>query len=437
MLYKEIDPDPGLYLPRSLVKHASKLGVVFSKPFAQLLDSAQETPRDDVSVELDDLAYSEVQRLRAMMKSWEDTHYQGPLRTRVKFMWELHQDAFKKDFWDFTYLLEEGIRRGTAWKADYCAVDEINDLNALQATLAARIQGDQVEYVGDLDQAIYGFAGVNPKSILNILPYDKLETMELSHRLTAPIARAAEACLSQASWRSGGTIKTERLGGTYHDKQVIENVLLTIRNNPEAYGDTYVIGRTNWLVGRARHMAIEYGMNVAQNGEEDLLTEFCALLRDFPPMMRHSSIPCLVAPFLPAADYYQRGAKAGLLRLYEHEPDGAMKWSEFFSRYGTDRLKRTLAGEWREWYRGRIIDPLKPVIRFDTFHASKGMEADTVVLLRDITQRVEDEGERDEEIRLAYVAITRGRDHVFPVEMDYGFQSRWIPTSEPDSLGKT
>lgn len=96
--------------------------------------------------------------------------------------------GFQKNFWDFTWLLEEGIRRDIRWSADYCAVDEINDLNALQATLAARIEGEEVEYVGDLDQAIYGFAGVDPQSVLSILPYDRMETMELSHRLT-PLSR--------------------------------------------------------------------------------------------------------------------------------------------------------------------------------------------------------------------------------------------------------
>lgn len=378
---------------------------------------------------MDDKAYTEVQRLRAMQKTWRDTHFIGPLAWRVKFMWEVHDDAFKKDFWDFTWLLEEGVRRQTTWSADYCAVDEINDLNPLQATLAANITGERVDYVGDLDQAIYGFAGVDPERILEILPHDTVETMELSHRLTPPIAFAAELCLKQARWRSPGRIKTERTGGEYHAKQVVENVLLNIRNTPDVWGSTYVIGRTNWIVQQARDIAKGYGMNVASTGEEDLLAEFCKLIVSPTPTLSHSSLGALTAGFLPANDYYRRGAKAALLRLKESEPDGWMSWNDFYAQYGTDRLKRTLAGEWKDWYRGRDIDPLKPIVRFDTFHASKGMEADTVVLLTDISDRVEDFGVHDEEVRLAYVAITRGRNHVFPADVGHGWKNRYLPLS--------
>lgn len=236
--------------------------------------------------------------------------------------------------------------------------------------------------------------------------------------------------MAQANWRSEGRIKTERTGGEYHTKQIIENILLGIRGDYAKFKDVYVVGRTNWIVGKVRSLAIQYGMNVAQSGEEELLKEFCDLIVKPEANMRHGMIPALTADFLPANEYYRRGAKAALHRLQDAEPDGWMPWRDFYAQYGTDRLKRTLEGEWREWYRGRIVDPLKPVIRFDTFHASKGMEADTVVVLRDITERVENEGVHDEEIRLAYVAITRGRDHVFPADVDYGWMSRWIPTSK-------
>ena len=430
LLYRELLPDDGLYLPHNLVKHAAKFGVAFSSTFAQTLDAKSEIMRDDASSVMDDKAYTEVQRLRSMMKTWRDTTYNGDMADRVRFMWELHQDAFKKGFWDFTWLLEEGIRKGTTWSADYCAVDEINDLNALQATIAARITGDQVEYVGDLDQAIYGFAGVDPKRILEILPHDEVETMNLSHRLTQPIADAAEICLSQATWRTGGRIETRRPGGAYHGRSILEHVLRTIRANPGAYGTVYVIARTNWLVERARQMTVALGMNVAQTGEEGLLRDFCSLILSKPPTLAHRYIPALTAGFLPAQEYYRRGAKAALQRLFDAKPDGWMTWDDFFAQYGVERLERTLAGEWGEWYRGRVIDPSKPIIGFDTFHAAKGMEADTVIVLRDITERVESEGVRDEEIRLAYVAITRGREHVFPVDIGTNWKSRWIPTGD-------
>lgn len=104
-----------------------------------------------------------------------------------------------------------------------------------------------------------------------------------------------------------------------------------------------------------------------------------------------------------------------------------MSWDRFYTQFGTERLKMSIEGKWEMWYRGKQIDPSKPVLRFDTFHASKGLEADTVIVIRDITERVETEGVADEEIRLAYVAITRGRNEVYPVEIGKGWKNRWIP----------
>lgn len=421
-----------------LVKHAARLGIAFSYGFAQQLDHEHEFVTDDMVREIDDIAYQEVQRLRASMRNWRATRYAGPMADRVKFMWDLHTDAFKKDFWDFTWLLEEGVRRGVKWSADYCAVDEINDLNALQATLVGRLTGKRVDYVGDLDQAIYGFAGVDPQVIERLLPHDEIETMELSHRLAPPIIERAERCLSQASWRSPGRTRTEKTGGEYHRVQNIDNILLSLRNeiqkNPaqagEKYGDIYAIARTNWLVNEMRKLAIEYGLNVARTGEEELLKGFCDIVKDPGVRMRFTMIPALTAPFLSAAEYYRPGAKAALKRLQENEPEGSMLWSEFYAQYGTERLKRAIAGDWREWYHGKVVDPLKPILRFDTFHASKGMEANTVILLTDITERVETESVRDEEIRLAYVAITRAKDRVLPAKIHAdGWQSKFISLS--------
>lgn len=393
---------------------------------------------EDAIREMDDAAYSEVQRLRASMKDWRQTRYAGPMADRVKLMWDIHIDAFARDFWDFTWLLEEGVRRGVKWSADYCAVDEINDLNALQATIVARLTGKQVDYVGDLDQAIYGFAGVDPQVIERLLPHDSVETMELSHRLTWPVIERAERCLAQASWRSPGRTKTNKEGGEYHRIQGIDNILLTLRRDIDAdpsgaslkYGDIYAIGRTNWLVNEMRKLAIKYGLNVARTGEEELLKGFCDIVKDPGARMHHAMIPALTAPFLGAKEYYKPGAKAALKRLQENDPEGSMSWSEFYTQYGTERLKKAVAGDWKEWYHGQVVDPLKPILRFDTFHASKGMEANTVILLTDITERVETECVRDEEIRLAYVALTRAKDRVLPARIHQeGWQSKIVSLS--------
>jgi DNA helicase-2/ATP-dependent DNA helicase PcrA len=64
-----------------------------------------------------------------------------------------------------------------------------------------------------------------------------------------------------------------------------------------------------------------------------------------------------------------------------------------------------------------------PTIRLSTIHASKGHEADRVILLTDMTQRVAETAEKypDDEIRVFYVGVTRAKHQLDIVEGHNGF----------------
>ncbi len=48
-----------------------------------------------------------------------------------------------------------------------------------------------------------------------------------------------------------------------------------------------------------------------------------------------------------------------------------------------------------------------------TIHACKGTEADNVLLLTDITQRIREKGLDDSERRVLYVGMTRARHNLY------------------------
>jgi len=92
---------------------------------------------------------------------------------------------------------------------------------------------------------------------------------------------------------------------------------------------------------------------------------------------------------------------------------------------GTPQLSKMIAsGEWQTLvdYGGNfrkaakkygLERAMRPRIRTGTIHSVKGMEADNVVVLTTTSKRVAwsamEEGQHNEECRLAYVAVTRAK----------------------------
>lgn len=349
----------------------------------------------------DDLCYLEVQRLRAMGLSWKDTPFVGYLADRVKCVWDVLQDGFNRGYWDFMYLLEASAKKGLTFKADYVAVDEINDLTPLQCRIVGRSEGAKVVFCGDLDQTIHGWAGSSPEAVL-ALPHDKVEYQNESYRLTDEVTEYAERILRYKK------IKPLAGKGEVTRDMNFRNVLRDLR------GDALVLGRTNYIVQCARREALQVGANVVMSDEEALQAELVALIKDLPPTFSFNKAESILGAWLPAGRFWRWGAKKKLREHMERSPFHNMSWSRLYEEFGTPDLKRVIEGN-LGWYEGRPnFDPAKPLIRFSTIHAAKGAEEETVVVLRDLDARVR-EGlwrNEEEERRVAYVAATRAKRHL-------------------------
>jgi superfamily I DNA/RNA helicase len=80
---------------------------------------------------------------------------------------------------------------------------------------------------------------------------------------------------------------------------------------------------------------------------------------------------------------------------------------------------------------GRVVDfysdadlDAEPTIRLSTIHAAKGHEADQVILLTDMTTRVQQTAEKspDDEVRVFYVGMTRSKRVLDIVEGYNGYK---------------
>ena len=364
-----------------------------------LLDSGTE----------DDLCYMEVQRLRARGQTWKDTTFTGSPADRVKHVWDILQSGFSRGYWDFMYLLEESDRRGLTFKADYVAVDEINDLTPLQCRIVGRSEGTKVVFCGDLNQCIYEFTGVDVQSILDI-PHDKVEYQNRSYRLTNEVAEYAGQVISRLSEPYGERIIP--LAGT--GEVIRDNSFLNILGKLPTFGDTLVLGRTNHVVDQARRIALDAGANVVMSEDERLIKDLYDLIKNRPLTFPLEKLDCILGSWVPSKRFWRHGAKKTLRERVGSSSNRWMSWDELYS-YGSPDLPRLLKGEvfldgLREGF-----DPSKPAVNFMTAHASKGCEEKNVVVLRDLGQRVSEglnlSGEN--EIRLSYVAVTRGKKRVF------------------------
>jgi superfamily I DNA/RNA helicase len=76
-----------------------------------------------------------------------------------------------------------------------------------------------------------------------------------------------------------------------------------------------------------------------------------------------------------------------------------------------------------DFYADADLD-VAPTIRLSTIHAAKGHEADRVILLTDMTTRVQQTAEKspDDEVRVFYVGMTRSKNVLDIVEGYNGYK---------------
>ena len=299
------------------------------------------------------------------------------------------------------------------FRADYVAVDEINDLTPLQCRIVGRSEGSKVVFCGDLNQSIHGWAGVDIAAIL-ALPHDTVEYQNESYRLTTEVAGFADKIIERLKDKSGKNIVPLAGSGAVLYDLNFRSVLSKL----PTLGNAMVLGRTNYIVDQARRFALDTGANVILSESDVLQSELCSLIKERPPTFPMEKIEAVLGSWLPSGRFWKHGAKKKL----REQTTKWMSWSVLFEEYGTPDLERTMKGE-LDWYEGRPnFDPNKPSVSFSTIHSAKGLEEKNVVVLRDLSNRVREGLTKNEgeEVRLVYVAATRARQNLIVSQLDCG-----------------
>lgn len=321
---------------------------------------------------------------------------------------------------DFSDMLEQIIDNQIRPDIHWMFVDEAQDLTPLQwEVIDVWAQGLTRQFVfGDDDQAIFAFAGADPKALW-ARPGHQL-VLSHSYRLRANIHAEANLIIRKTRERvikefephaEGGVVREEwgwdlidyRQEGTWlllgRNRVFLEDARKQLRDSGIPFADrTSAAGLPdpNGMRGRALSALLELH-------EGRLLTQR-SLIRQLRDQVRPALWPDdRIGPGLVwgVLDLVEAGADPKLVNLIASDPLSALKGSVDDRAY--------LHKVWKSW--GLEALRARPRIELATIHGVKGEEADHVVVSTAMTRRTHDDYsmDPDAEHRVFYVAATRAK----------------------------
>lgn len=316
--------------------------------------------------------------------------------------WSEAYSSYKKEqgVIDFTDMLETFKH---TLDVDYIFIDECQDLSPLQWEVMSIACGGarKVYLAGDDDQSIYDWAGAEIDYILNIKA-DKDVVLPKSYRIPKAVFKISSKILKRIKKR-----KDKKY--THNGKKgVVDSVYDFKRVDYKAESDCLVLARNRWQLKEVKEYLEEQGL-----------------------------------PYMLYGAWSNRGDDVEAIKMWEALRKGrdltprqfkaickfSSKLNKFISQ--SQIPKNILDKDWmitldlikmeRRQYIRRILANrynlnAKPTIAISTIHQAKGGEAETVVLLTDVSYTVWKDSYRDGEHRVWYVAVTRTKNKLIIVQ---------------------
>lgn len=284
------------------------------------------------------------------------------------------------------YLKAWALRRPQI-DADYILLDEAQDTNGVVLELMKH-QNAQLIAVGDKHQQLYEWRGA--QNAMVTLPAELEARLSTSFRFGQAIADNATEIL-------------ELLGET-----------LPLKGNPDKRSVIGPIQRPNAILCRTNSRLIECVMDTIDQGKRPHVVggvdEILTFVDAAEKLMAGQSVEYPLEFF-----GFKDWAEVKMVTEMEEGAAELRRWVSIIERYGTDALRAKLTGLPKQEAGAHII--------FSTGHKSKGREWERVCLeddfLRGVPPKPPKDGEPidnsnvDAELRLYYVAATRGQVHLY------------------------
>ncbi len=283
---------------------------------------------------------------------------------------------------DFTDMLEEYVA-STQRKVDIevAIIDEAQDLTSLQWEVVEHAFADAhtLLVAGDDDQSLYSWAGADVNHLLKF--HGEHEVLGQSHRLPRRIYELAQNVLAGIEHRFHKIWQPAKREGEVEWLGHPEEADLSS-------GTWLLLARTRRQLASLVELARGQGVVYTVMGKSSVDPDYIKMIVDYERERRDN-------PTMPI-------------------------WHDALTDIPLDDREYLLAAR----RRGETLTV--PRVRIETIHGAKGAEAESVLLLTDLNERVRRGAEEnpDAEQRVLYVAITRARERLFLVtpRSRYGYQ---------------
>lgn len=371
----------------------------------------------------------------SLEKAWQKWALESEMTMyRVKqFSEEYARFKENESLVDFTDLLEAPLE---PLDVDVLIVDEAQDLSNLQWRALRRLahRAKRIYIAGDDDQAIYTWAGASPDEFL-AAKADRSQVLQQSFRVPRKVQALAGSVINGVKARQEKIWKARDDDGVVHYSPDVESTIERLAGTDR---DTLILYRNH-----------HFGKNI-----EELLQASGSPYTYADP----DKVPAARSWIIPIQAWQRLQREGAVLGQRETV---AMVDAIAIGKGITEETRRTVDGSpsrstWTleglrniglsangPWFQALTrVDPadaqylrailrfhgneglLKPPrIRISTIHAAKGAQADHVVLLTDMTRRVEKgiEENPDDERRVWYVGVTRARQQLTVAGQDHPF----------------
>ncbi len=311
-------------------------------------------------------------------------------------------------YYDFTDMLERAASGAVKADAEILFVDEAQDLSPLQWAVISKLsrRSSKVVLAGDDDQAIYTWAGADPHGMARFVQRHSGVNVVLtqSHRLPASVHARSQDLIRRVVFRVDKEFNPRNDVGLVRLHGSINSVDLRHGN------DTLLLGRTHSVLREVEQLLIERRIPYTRESGRPGMYEnrFAFGLRAFNKLARGERLT--------------DGERNALFAISTAETRANLERNDygFVKRPFYNSLN--IPSRAIDFYMDADLD-VAPTIRLSTIHASKGHEADQVVLLTDMTSRVVQSAEKspDDEVRVFYVGMTRSKRVLDIVEGQNGY----------------
>ncbi len=357
----------------------------------------------DLAMQVYSFARARNQSVEAVWRSMELPRIS--LRSAKLFADALDEYKRATGFLDFNDFMDECT---TEIPFDLLIIDEAQDLTPQQWSFIRRVgrRSQRVIMAGDDDQSIFGWAGADPYTFL-AMAGDYTE-LPVSYRLPESVFRKTDKIVNRIRVRKEKFWRPREEEGSVNFLDSPDDIRLSD-------GEFLLLTRLRHDMQRMRRVCRDQGVVYKMDGKWSNQSAPIKAVVSYEAMRRGDvvSLPEAnrIARYVPDLERPDQTLKAVSWEDMDWPFDDRRDWMAALTAIGEEE-KEYIRRIRRE---GGSLTKAGQVI-ISTIHGAKGGEADNVVLCPDVSARIYNKRDEDEEHRVWYVGASRARKNLWLVK---------------------